>query len=85
MDPSLVPKQGKATIEEENSKNPIPSVGKCLVLLFSIGLACLVESPKERMNMVDVTRELSKTRKTFIVGKTHGKCLNSLHIIIDQM
>lgn len=57
LDPSLVPKQGKATIEEENSKNPIPSVGKCLVLLFSIGLACLVESPNERMNMMDVNQK----------------------------
>ena len=31
---------------------------KCLVLVLEIGLACLVESPKERMNMEKVSREL---------------------------
>jgi len=85
LDPSLVPNHGEAKFEEENGQNLTPNVEKCLVSLFNIGISCSVESPKERMNMVDVTRELSKTRKTFIVGKTHGKCLNSLHIIIDQM
>lgn len=31
---------------------------KCLHELFHIGLACSVESPRERINMKDVTREL---------------------------
>ncbi|KAG5051353.1 hypothetical protein JHK87_003551 [Glycine soja] len=68
LDPSLVPNHGEAKFEEENGQNLTPNVEKCLVSLFNIGISCSVESPKERMNMVDVTRELSKTRKTFIVG-----------------
>ncbi|MED6216232.1 hypothetical protein PIB30_005494 [Stylosanthes scabra] len=32
---------------------------KCLFSLFKIGLACSLESPEERMNMIEVTRELS--------------------------
>ncbi|KAK7407046.1 hypothetical protein VNO78_08686 [Psophocarpus tetragonolobus] len=63
VDPSLVPRQGQATIEEENNQNLTPTIQKCLVLLFKIGLACSVESSKERMNMVDVTTELSKIKK----------------------
>ena len=34
------------------------NVHKCLVLVLEIGLVCLVESPKERMNMEKVTCEL---------------------------
>lgn len=73
LEPSLVPKHEEATTEEENSQNLTPTVEKCLVSLFKIGLACSVESPKERMNMVDVTRELSKIRKAFLAGKINGK------------
>ncbi|WJX56094.1 Vacuolar protein sorting-associated protein 18 like protein [Trifolium repens] len=38
-----------------------------------IGLICSMESPKERMNIVDVTRELNIIRKTFLTGfRTHN-------------
>ncbi|RZC29039.1 putative LRR receptor-like serine/threonine-protein kinase [Glycine soja] len=69
LHPSLIPKQGKAIIEEENTCILAPTIGKCLVSVFKIGLACSAESPKERMNTVDVTRELSKIRKVFYPGK----------------
>ncbi|KAH1044152.1 hypothetical protein GLYMA_09G216400v4 [Glycine max] len=68
LDPSLVLKQGEAPIEEENNQNISPVVQKCLVTLFSIGLACSVESPKQRMNMVNVTKELNKTKRAFLTG-----------------
>ncbi|WVZ16141.1 hypothetical protein V8G54_009123 [Vigna mungo] len=45
---------------EENDWNLNPNVEKCLVSLFKIGLACAVESPKERMDVVDVSRELHR-------------------------
>ncbi|KAG4990557.1 hypothetical protein JHK87_024014 [Glycine soja] len=73
LDPSLVPKHEEATIEEENIQNLTPTVEKCLVSLFKIGLACSVQSPRERMNMVYVTRELSKIRKFFLAGKINGE------------
>ncbi|RDX92667.1 putative LRR receptor-like serine/threonine-protein kinase, partial [Mucuna pruriens] len=66
LDPSLVPKRDEATTEEDY-QNLTSMVEKCLVSLFKIGLACLVELPNERMNMVDVTRELSKIKKTFLI------------------
>lgn len=66
LDSSVVGNE-EATIEQ-NSQTLIPTIEKCLFSLFKIGLACSVESPKERMNMVDVTRELNKIRKAFPVG-----------------
>lgn len=85
LDPSLVPKPEEATIQEENSQNLTPTVANYLVSLLKIGLACSVESPKERMNVVDVTRELRKIRKAFLTGKINGILLNSLHITREQM
>ncbi|WJX61453.1 Vacuolar protein sorting-associated protein 18 like protein [Trifolium repens] len=41
---------------------------ECLVSLFKIGLVCSMESPKERMNIVDVTRELIIIKKAFLTG-----------------
>ncbi|XP_020236209.1 probable LRR receptor-like serine/threonine-protein kinase At3g47570 isoform X1 [Cajanus cajan] len=69
LDPSLVPAHGQATIEEENNHNLTSAVEKCLISLIKVGLACSVESPNERMNIVDVTRELSKIRRVFLAGK----------------
>jgi len=42
-----------------------PNVEKCLLSIFRIALSCSVESPKERMNMVDVTRELNIIKSFF--------------------
>jgi len=58
LDPRLIP-------IEENDWNLNPDVEKCLVSLFRIGLACAMESPKERMDVVDVSRELHQIKKAF--------------------
>ncbi|XP_045813757.1 putative receptor-like protein kinase At3g47110 [Trifolium pratense] len=42
-----------------------PNLEKCLLAIFSIALSCSVESPKERMNMVDVIRELNIIKSFF--------------------
>ncbi|CAJ2646901.1 unnamed protein product [Trifolium pratense] len=68
LDPHLLPRNEEATMEDGNIGNFTPIVEKYLVSLFQIGLACSVESPKERMNIVDVTRELSMIKKAFISG-----------------
>lgn len=68
LDPHLVPRNEEEEIEEGNCGNFTPTVEKCLVSLFKIGLACSVKSPKERMNIVDVMRELGMIKKAFISG-----------------
>ena len=69
LDPTLVPRDVEVATEEENNENLTnPKVEKCLVSLFRIGIACSVEPPKERMNMVDVIRELNIIRKAFLYG-----------------
>ncbi|WJX61449.1 non-specific serine/threonine protein kinase [Trifolium repens] len=69
LDPHLLPRNEEATIEDGNIGSFTPISEKCLVSLFRIGLACSVESPKDRMNIVDVTRELSLIKKAFLAGE----------------
>jgi serine/threonine protein kinase len=64
LDPHLLPR-----IEDGNHEILIPTAEECLVSLFRIGLLCSLESPKERMNIVDVTRELSTIQKVFLAGE----------------
>jgi hypothetical protein len=61
LDPHLLPRNEEATIEDGNIGSFTPIV--------RIGLACSVESPKDRMNIVDVTRELSLIKKAFLAGE----------------
>jgi len=74
LDPSLVAKPEQATIEEENTQNLTTTIEKHFISVIRIGLACSLESPNERMNIVDVTRELNKIKRLFLLsGKTNGK------------
>ncbi|XP_027362510.1 probable LRR receptor-like serine/threonine-protein kinase At3g47570 [Abrus precatorius] len=57
LDPSLVPLETEDATEED--------VEKCLVSLFQIGLACSMESPKNRMSMMNAIRQLNIIRKAF--------------------
>ncbi|CAJ2646909.1 unnamed protein product [Trifolium pratense] len=68
LDPHLLPRNVAATIDDGNSGNFTPNVENCLVSLFRIGLACSVESPKDRMNIVDVTRELNTIKNVYLAG-----------------
>ena len=43
-----------------------PNVHKCLVSILEIGLACSMESPKDRMKMKVVTRELHLIKSAFL-------------------
>ncbi|XP_029130700.1 probable LRR receptor-like serine/threonine-protein kinase At3g47570 [Cajanus cajan] len=67
LDPHLIPTHEMIAFKG-NDWNLNPNIEKCLVSLFRIGLACSMESPNERMNVVDVTRELNRIRKLFLVG-----------------
>jgi serine/threonine protein kinase len=69
LDPRLVSRYAEVEIQDGKSENLIPSVKECLVSLFRIGLICSMESPKERMNIVDVTRELNTIHKAFLTGE----------------
>ncbi|KAK7304743.1 hypothetical protein VNO77_42630 [Canavalia gladiata] len=85
LDPLLASRVEEATSAEEKSLNGLTSiVENCLISLFSIGLACSVESPKERMNIMDVIRELSIVKKAFLTGKIDEHRLNSMHITRER-
>ncbi|XP_028804022.1 probable LRR receptor-like serine/threonine-protein kinase At3g47570 [Neltuma alba] len=49
----------------ENMMQVHPNVEKCLRCLFMIGLTCSMESPHERMSIIDVVRELNSIKSFF--------------------
>ncbi|XP_045813764.1 probable LRR receptor-like serine/threonine-protein kinase At3g47570 isoform X2 [Trifolium pratense] len=63
LDPHIVSRDVEVAIQDGNRENLIPTIEECLVSLFRIGILCSMESPKERMNIADVTGELSKIKK----------------------
>ncbi|KAK9913727.1 hypothetical protein M0R45_037536 [Rubus argutus] len=56
--------------EEGNIYYENPYVQKCILPILKIGLACSEESPKNRMCMEDVTKELQHIQTTFIGVET---------------
>jgi serine/threonine protein kinase len=56
----------------ENLNQMNSNVQKCLLSIFKISLACSLESPKERMNMEDVSRELLRIKNAFLEVGSHG-------------
>ncbi|BAT99790.1 hypothetical protein VIGAN_10130200 [Vigna angularis var. angularis] len=72
LDPLLVPTEEAAALKE-NKWNLDPNVEMCLVSLFRIGISCSTKSPKDRMNIADVTRELNRISEYFLVGVETSK------------
>ncbi|XP_061359883.1 probable LRR receptor-like serine/threonine-protein kinase At3g47570 [Gastrolobium bilobum] len=65
VDPTILPYE----LEQGTSNKKLglmhPSVERCLFSLSRIALACSMESPKVRMNMIDVIRELNLIKSFF--------------------
>jgi len=72
LDPYIVPRVEEAAIEDVSNRHLISTMDKCFVSIFRIGLACSMESLRERMNIEDATRELNIIRKTFLSGKINS-------------
>ncbi|KAI9107991.1 hypothetical protein K1719_020864 [Acacia pycnantha] len=75
VDSTVLPQQIQQTRATENEivmENLTlwhPYGEKSILSLFEIGLACSAESPKERLNMMDVMRELSQIRSALEQSK----------------
>ncbi|KAJ8770528.1 hypothetical protein K2173_018019 [Erythroxylum novogranatense] len=52
--------------KHRNCTSVPPEVHKCLLTILEIGLACSVESPKERVTMGEVNRQLYLIKKAFL-------------------
>jgi len=73
------------TVSEQNNIFEIvdhlhPNTKKCLFSLFRIGLACSVEPPGQRMNMMEVTKELNMIRNVFYARRIRGNYIRVLSI-----
>ena len=42
---------------------------KCILSMLNIGILCSLESPKERMSMEEVVKELQSIKHTFVGGR----------------
>ena len=49
----------------------VANVHKCLVSILETGLACSMESPKDRMKIKEVTRELHLIKSAFLGSGIH--------------
>ena len=73
VDASLLPSENESPTEIVEGEQGLleiashlhPNVEKCLFSLFRIGLVCSLESLGERINMMEVTRELNIIRNSF--------------------
>jgi len=65
VDRSILPIELEHNAHNGNTCSIHPNVEKCLLSIFRIALSCSVESPKERMSMVDVIRELNIIKSFF--------------------
>ena len=50
-----------------------PKILECLILIFGIGVSCSMESPRERMNMIDVVAQLHLIREKLLRTRIHGE------------
>ncbi|KAL9315272.1 hypothetical protein ACSQ67_016273 [Phaseolus vulgaris] len=81
VDATLVPMENESptmTLTEQHNISEIvdhfhPNTNKCLFSLFKIGLACSVESPGERMHMMEVTTQLNMIRNAFYARRIRGR------------
>ncbi|XP_021663665.2 probable LRR receptor-like serine/threonine-protein kinase At3g47570 [Hevea brasiliensis] len=85
MDPNLLTEEieetnaARAATEEEKEVSNIngnlskmsAKARSCVVSVLEIGIGCSAESPKERMSMEDVSRQLNLVRKTYLGISIH--------------
>ena len=58
----------------EESKQIDANMQKLLLSIFNIGILCSMESPKERMSMEEVFKELQLIKNTFVgLGSLKGR------------
>lgn len=74
VDPMLLPRSSRERQEEEEGVliNPddssIKQAQECLISILQIGVACSVESPRERMDIADVVKELQLIRDILLAS-----------------
>ncbi|XP_061353238.1 receptor kinase-like protein Xa21, partial [Gastrolobium bilobum] len=68
VDPTILPYELEQGTGNKKLGLTHPSVERCLFSLFRIALACSMESPKERMSMIEIIRELNLIKSFFPSG-----------------
>ncbi|XP_058110868.1 putative receptor-like protein kinase At3g47110 [Magnolia sinica] len=71
VDPRLLEGEEKVTQGSRNHINTRNRIGDCLILMVGIGVTCSAESPKERMDIKDVLRELHAIKELYLGDAIH--------------
>ncbi|RWR78018.1 LRR.XII-like protein [Cinnamomum micranthum f. kanehirae] len=67
VDPHLLLEERSANLNNaNNSYYERAKIQECLVSIVRIGVACSMESPGERMEMIDVVKKLQALRDMFV-------------------
>eukprot|EP00268_Persea_americana_P069381 TRINITY_DN9850_c0_g2_i1.p1 TRINITY_DN9850_c0_g2~~TRINITY_DN9850_c0_g2_i1.p1 ORF type:complete len:102 (+),score=19.80 TRINITY_DN9850_c0_g2_i1:77-382(+) len=67
VDPKLLLEERSANLNNaNNSYYERAKIHECLVSIVRIGVACSIESPGERMEMIDVVKKLQALRDMFV-------------------
>lgn len=74
VDPTIVPRSGNDGVEPECDgieQTKLDQKRECLLSIMRIGIACSVESPKERIDIADVVRELQLIKDILLACSTN--------------
>ncbi|XP_019230497.1 PREDICTED: probable LRR receptor-like serine/threonine-protein kinase At3g47570 [Nicotiana attenuata] len=84
VDPMLLPSSSREGQDEEEGiidpdDSSVKQAGECLVSVIGIGVECSVESPRERMDIGDVVKELQLIRDILLASQAiHNSTSGSL-------
>ncbi|XP_060185018.1 putative receptor-like protein kinase At3g47110 isoform X2 [Lycium barbarum] len=84
VDPMLLPRSSREKQEEEEGlidpeDSSLKQAQECLISIIQIGVACSVESPRERMDIGDVVKELQLIRDILLASHAiHSSTSGSL-------
>ncbi|XP_058099924.1 putative receptor-like protein kinase At3g47110 [Magnolia sinica] len=71
VDPQLLVEEVQGLNNGEQLRIARTKVRECVASMAKIGIACSVESPNERMQMRDITKEIHAIRDLYLGGEIH--------------
>ncbi|XP_077217378.1 receptor kinase-like protein Xa21 [Tasmannia lanceolata] len=82
VDPLLLKdEEERATSSAGNDGDKISRLQECLMSILRIGIVCSAESPRERMKMGDVAKEMNAIRDIYLAGQIQGERRNRVSLL----
>ncbi|XP_077217194.1 uncharacterized protein LOC143851602 isoform X2 [Tasmannia lanceolata] len=82
VDPLLLKdEEERAASSAGNDEDKISRLQECLMSILRIGVVCSAESPKERMEMGDVAKEMNAIRDIYLAVRIQGERRNRVSLL----